>query len=113
VELIHISDPHFGAQHQFSPEPTPDGAAADEPDYPDLADALIKDLSDPANELPRPNMGLRVPGTSEWSVPAMPKLFCISGDFATTASEEEFANAARFVKKLTNPPPNTIEPRPE
>ena len=113
VELIHLSDLHFGANHRFSPELPPSGGAPKQPDYPDLADSLIKDLSDPKNEPPRPNMGLRVAGTGGWSVPPMPKLFCLSGDFATKASKEEFAEAVNFVKKLANPPSAQIQPTPE
>jgi 3',5'-cyclic AMP phosphodiesterase CpdA len=113
VELIHLSDLHFGQDHRFAPEVTPAGAKAIASGYPDLADSLVKDLSDPANEPPRPRMGGRMsPGTGAWDVPAMAKLFCISGDFTTTGSNKEFAQATAFVKKLTQMASEKIKPLP-
>jgi 3',5'-cyclic AMP phosphodiesterase CpdA len=110
VELIHLSDLHFGDDHRFKPEAPPAGGSPLQPDYPDLADSLIKDLSDPKNEPPRPNMGLRVAEEQKWDVPPMPKLFCMSGDFVTKGSKEEFAEAIKFVKKLTSDKALPIKP---
>src|SRR5579864_9072363 len=89
VELIHLSDLHFGEGHRFKPDAPAAGGSPRQPDYPDLADSLIKDLSDPKNEPPRPEKRLRLEGKN-WDVPPMPKLFCASGDFATKGSKEEF-----------------------
>jgi 3',5'-cyclic AMP phosphodiesterase CpdA len=113
VELIHLSDPHFGAGHRFKPETPPGGGSPKQPDYPDLADSLIRDLSDPKNEPPRPNLGWRVRGTEVWTVPPMPKVFCVSGDFATKGAKEEFAEAKKFVEKLKGRMAAKIKPKPK
>src|SRR5437588_28518 len=109
VELIHLSDLHFGAGHRFSPEPTPDGAAAAEPDFPTLGDLITRDLLDPANDPPRPTLLVSGhEGTDPWHVPPMSKIVCISGDFTVTANKNEFAQAATFVKRLTRPVPDGL-----
>jgi hypothetical protein len=54
VEIIHISDPHYGDHHVFTMEPTPDGKAPPSLGMPTLAEKLIEDLTDPAQEPIRP-----------------------------------------------------------
>jgi 3',5'-cyclic AMP phosphodiesterase CpdA len=110
VELIHLSDLHFGPGHCFKPKTPTGGGPPKQPNYPDLADSLIKDLSDPKNEPPRPKIGWRAKG-KKWTVPAMPKVFCISGDFATKGTKQEFAEAKKFVEKLTGQ--TCIKPKPK
>ncbi|HTD17754.1 MAG TPA: metallophosphoesterase [Chthoniobacterales bacterium] len=106
VELIHLSDLHFGEGHRFSPEQTPDGAIAAEEGFPTLADVLIPDLLDPANDPPRPTvLGRR----AEWHVPPMAKIVCLTGDFTVTASKEQFAQAVGFVNRLRERPPRGVE----
>lgn len=112
VELIHLSDLHFGPDHRFRPATPPAGGSPKQSGYPDLADSLIKDLSDPRNEPPRPEIGLRLKGQQEWDVPPMPKLYCFSGDFVTTGSKEQFAEAIAFMKKVAISPPPEIKPSP-
>ena len=46
VEIIHLSDLHFGSRHIFTPEPTPDKRRAPSLGMPTLADKLLEDLSD-------------------------------------------------------------------
>src|SRR5262249_25779425 len=109
VELIHLSDLHFGSGHRFSAPKTPDGAAAAEPSFPTLADSLIKDLTDPENEPLRPTlMASSRDANDAWFIPPMPKLVCISGDFTVSASGEEFAQAEDFVNRFRMPPPNGL-----
>jgi 3',5'-cyclic AMP phosphodiesterase CpdA len=110
VELIHISDVHFGESHRFSPEMTPDGAAAAESEYPTLSDCLLRDLLDETNGPPRPHLGASGHGDGRgWDVPLMPKLLCLTGDFAQAATKKEFAQAIDFVKRISGKPPTGLD----
>jgi 3',5'-cyclic AMP phosphodiesterase CpdA len=101
VEIIHLSDIHFGDSHRFSPEVTPDGVAAADVGYPKLSDCLLGDLLNEMNEPPRPNFGVSGHGDGrDWDVPPMIKLLCLSGDFTLTATKAEFAQSVDFVKRL-------------
>ena len=42
VEIIHLSDPHFGADHRFTPQQTPDCAASADDGNLTLAEVLLK-----------------------------------------------------------------------
>lgn len=109
VELIHLSDLHFGTGHRFSAPRTPDGGAAEEPGFPTLADSLFQDLNDPENDPPRPTMLTSSHDEQdEWSILPIPKLVCLSGDFTVTASGEEFAQAEDFVNRLRTPSPHGL-----
>jgi 3',5'-cyclic AMP phosphodiesterase CpdA len=106
VELIHLSDLHFGDGHRFSPGLTVDGAVAAEPGFPSLADVLLRDLLDPANEPPRPTfVGADQSRRHSWHVPPIPKVLCLTGDFAVSPNEKEFTQAANFVERICQPAP--------
>jgi 3',5'-cyclic AMP phosphodiesterase CpdA len=101
IEIIHLSDLHFGPDHQFTPQLTPDGSAAAADGNLTLAEVLLQDLLAPENEPLRPTFAVSSPEDGRnWQVPPMRKLICLSGDFATNASKSEFDQAARFVKAM-------------
>ncbi len=114
VELIHLSDMHFGEDHRFAPGLTPDGVPAAAGGYPTLADCLLSDLLNENNEPPRPTLSGPVLPASiysesrDWNVPPMPKLLCLSGDFTVGATLEEFNQAADFIKKLCAAQPSGL-----
>jgi 3',5'-cyclic AMP phosphodiesterase CpdA len=101
VELIHLSDIHFGKSHRFRPALTPDGATPAPGGYRTLVESLVKDLRDPLNEPPRPFLGEPGQGYGrDWDIPPMPKLLCLSGDFTMQGTKAEFAQAAELVNQL-------------
>lgn len=80
INIVHISDLHFGDQHQFQ---APISQMEDRPSddgYPSLSTKLSEDLK-----------SLNIDG---------PVLFCASGDFAETAEPEEFAAAEKFLSDM-------------
>src|SRR4051794_6576557 len=84
LEIIHISDVHFGGQHRFNPPITPSGDMPSREGYPTLVQKLQEDLAGPD--------------------PGCPVIVCITGDLATTCSYEEFDAAEQFVKNVANAP---------
>src|SRR5256714_1022374 len=109
VELIHLSDLHFGKPHQFTAPPTPSGVTSPTAGSITLAQSLLQDLLDPANEPARPKFSARLdPDGLDWNVPPMEKLLCLSGDFAFEASSDEFDQAVNFIKKFGEPPPKGL-----
>lgn len=104
VEIIHLSDPHYGEGHVFTMEPTADGREPPNLGMPTLADKLIEDLTDPTQEPTRPFMlgALGASGLPDFVVPPMPKIVCISGDFTQRAALAEFLQAEALVRRLQN-----------
>ena len=80
VEIIHLSDIHFGSHHRFVPPRTPDGDRGSREGYPKLLEKLLEDLHEPD--------------------PNCPVLVCITGDITTTASYDEFEEAEEFFNQL-------------
>lgn len=102
VEIIHLSDLHFGPGHVFTMDSTADGAHPAALGMPTLADKLIEDLEDPAQDPTRPRMGesLVVSAEPGFSIPPMPKIVCLSGDFTQTAQLAEFQQAESLIQRL-------------
>jgi len=104
VEIIHLSDLHYGDGHVFDPEKTPDGRAPAKLGMPTLADKLIEDLTNPNEEPSRPQLGesTAAPSTidQDFAVPSMPKIVCLSGDFTQKALLVEFKQAEALVERL-------------
>jgi 3',5'-cyclic AMP phosphodiesterase CpdA len=102
VEIIHVSDLHYGEGHIFNPGKTADGRTAAGLGMPTLADKLIEDLANPSEEPSRPEIGELIGSCAEpgFQVPPMPKIVCLSGDFTQKAALEEFQQAEALVKRL-------------
>ena len=82
VNIIHISDLHFGKNHRFQ---SPMSAMKDRPSddgYPKLSTKFSEDLS-------KQNLD-------------GPVVLCASGDFAEFAALKEFEAAESFFKELFN-----------
>jgi 3',5'-cyclic AMP phosphodiesterase CpdA len=111
VELIHLSDMHFGEGHRFSPPKTTSGGKASERGFPNLAESLVKDLRDPATDFLQPTI---VNGTSDApSHFGMTRVLCLSGDFTKTGKDTEFAEAIDFVEQFKKPSPEGLGFKPE
>lgn len=106
VEIIHLSDFHFGEGHVFNPAMTANGRSPAGLGMPTLADKLIEDLTNPNQEPSRPQFGESIAASAEpgFFVPAMPKIICLSGDFTQKAALEEFQQAEMLVKRLQETP---------
>lgn len=81
IEIVHISDIHFGPDHRFVPPLTPDGDRGSYEGYPKLSEKLQEDFAD--------------------GDPGSPVVVCITGDITTKASYEEFEEAEGFINWLT------------
>lgn len=79
LQIIHLSDLHFGPDHRFSPPRTAMGDALKDQGVPTLLDKLLEDLQEP---------------------PVADLLICLTGDFTTTAKYDEFKQAEEFVRNL-------------
>jgi 3',5'-cyclic AMP phosphodiesterase CpdA len=77
IQIIHLSDVHFGKDHRFDPPPTPGGDRPKRVGYPTLLEKLQEDL-------PPESFGC-------------PTIVCITGDFCTTAAKSEFDDAEALV----------------
>ena len=93
LEIIHLSDLHFGNSHRFDPPRTPAGDVPKRTGYPRLLDKLQEDLTD--------------------SDPNCQVITCITGDLATTCSDEELKQAEDFINSIAKIPilgsPRTLE----
>jgi len=45
IELIHLSDLHFGGQHRFQADPDAEGICSADEGHPSLYDKLVEDLA--------------------------------------------------------------------
>src|ERR671911_1778963 len=80
IEIIHLSDIHFGPDHRFIAPLTPAGDRAAGEGVPKLIEKLQEDLAGEDS--------------------SCPVIVCITGDITTTASYDEFEEAEAFVKSL-------------
>lgn len=111
VEIVHLSDLHFGAGHVFTPEPTPDNRRAASAGVPTLADKIIEDLKDAARDpFPGPQVPSGQPYASEgpedvtFEYPDFPRILCLSGDFTQIAARDEFRQAEALIRRFTDDP---------
>ena len=95
IELIHLSDLHFGKEHRFDPPLAPDGKKVPRNGWPTLADSLVADFSN--DELIHPVVEL---GKLKYEPRACPHVVCITGDLATVAAREEFDEATALIDRL-------------
>ncbi len=79
LQIIHLSDLHFGDDHRFNVPPTISGDKPTRKGFPTLLEKLTEDLKSPDVK----NL-----------------LICITGDFAHTADYKEFMAAEKFVQGL-------------
>jgi 3',5'-cyclic AMP phosphodiesterase CpdA len=104
VEIIHLSDLHYGEGHIFNMDRTADGSAPASKGMPTLAEMVIRDLEDPSQEPARPFIGesmeVGASGLPSFDIPPMPKIVCLSGDFTQKASLEEFQQAETLIGQL-------------
>src|ERR1700721_1073175 len=84
LNIIHLSDLHFGSDHRFNVPPTIDGDTQTRKDYPTLLDKLGEDLLEPKD--------------------ISNLIICITGDFAHTADYKEFQGAEEFIRKMSDRP---------
>jgi 3',5'-cyclic AMP phosphodiesterase CpdA len=82
--VIHLSDVHFGPGHRFNPPVSPSGDRPKDQSYPTLLTKLSEDW--------------------KGEDPGCPLIVCITGDFAQSASYDEFLQAERFVRDLSETP---------
>jgi 3',5'-cyclic AMP phosphodiesterase CpdA len=95
VEIIHLSDIHFGDRHRFIPARTPDGSPPSSKGMPTLLEKLQEDLVQSENEYPV------VGGDAiEMQPRKAPTLVCITGDLATTGTYKELQQAREFITNL-------------
>lgn len=80
IEIIHLSDLHFGSHHRFDPPQTPAGDFPKRVGYPKLIDKLKEDLR-----------GI---------MSSSPAIVCLTGDFATTCSANELEQAEEFIRGI-------------
>jgi len=97
IEIIHLSDAHFGAWHQFNPMHSVTGDSLSPSGMVTLADKVLEDLKDqyfPESEEQRFGPSGRCPA-----------ILCITGDLAQTGSYEEFQQAKLFLDSLAQSRP--------
>ncbi|MFL6207832.1 MAG: metallophosphoesterase family protein [Pyrinomonadaceae bacterium] len=82
LEIIHLSDIHFGDDHRFIPPQTPDGDRGSSEGMPKLLEKLQEDFAE--------------------KDPDCQVIVCITGDITTTASYEEFEEAEAFIRALAD-----------
>jgi len=79
LEIVHLSDIHFGKGHRFQPEEGPSSSGKNA-GYPSLFQSLEQELETITHDTPT--------------------IVCFTGDFATTSSRDEFDEAAMFVESV-------------
>ena len=107
VEIIHLSDVHFGKHHVFTMAPTINGGTPASLGMPTLADKLIEDLTDEnASPFPSPEVQNVAPSAApeaedpQFVFPPFPRILCISGDLTQEASLPEFQQAEHLIRRL-------------
>jgi 3',5'-cyclic AMP phosphodiesterase CpdA len=79
-----------------------------------LADCLLRDLLDPANEPMRPTVAVSGHGDHlDYDIAPMPKVICLTGDFTFKASKPEFAQAAELIRRLCAKRPEGLGLQPQ
>lgn len=84
IEIIHLSDIHFGSSHRFRTSKSASGDCPKDEGYPTLAEKLIEDL---------PNIKK-----------GCPTIICITGDLVNSADVEEFNQVEEFIENLLASP---------
>ncbi|MEH7877392.1 metallophosphoesterase [Rhizobium laguerreae] len=82
VNLLHISDLHFGKYHRFQSDVTPMAEHAADARFPTLAQKFSEDIR-----------SLKLEG---------PVVLCCTGDFVETANIEEYSSAEKFLQHIMN-----------
>lgn len=82
LEIVHLSDLHFGDMHQFNPPRSAAGDCPEEGSYPLLVTKLAEDFANDEVHCP--------------------VIVCITGDLAQTASLREFTLAEQFISHLSD-----------
>ena len=101
VEIIHLSDLHYGERHVFTAEATADGKQPPTHGMPTLADKLIADLTDREQQPELPTIiASEELANPTFQFPPFPKIVCISGDLTQKATLDEFRQAEGLVKRL-------------
>ena len=81
LQIIHLSDLHFGTSHNFNPAIGPTGSPLPQAGTKQIAELLLPDL--------------------EHGVQNCPTLIAITGDVTTKHEESGFDQASDFIKKLS------------
>ncbi|MDX2152582.1 MAG: metallophosphoesterase [Bryobacteraceae bacterium] len=81
LHVVHLTDLHFGPDHRFAPPRTVMGEPGPRAGFPTLLTKLAEDLQEPKVE---------------------DLIFCITGDFTTTAIFDEYDDAEKFVTGLAD-----------
>jgi 3',5'-cyclic AMP phosphodiesterase CpdA len=101
VEIIHLSDLHYGERHVFTMESTADGKTPPAKGMPTLADKLIADLTDPKQQPDLPTIiASEELANPTFQFPPFQKIVCISGDLTQKAVLDEFREAEKLVERL-------------
>lgn len=84
LNIIHLSDVHYGAKHSFNPPAASAGDTPTEREYPTLVKKLAEDLRD--------------------EEPHCPVVIAITGDLAQAGAFDELSKAETFIRELTAVP---------
>ncbi len=84
LDIVHLSDLHFGPDHRFNPPPTAMGDTPSRKGFPTLLEKLVDSLADP---------------TSIRNL-----IVCITGDLTTDATFPEYKAAEEFIRELGQTP---------
>jgi hypothetical protein len=99
LEIIHVSDLHFGDNHQFDPDLSTTGDALSKKGIRCLADSMIADVSEQLE------FAIDHDGDEEDSLEEdVPLIACLTGDFAEKGKFEEFELAHTYIKSLSGAP---------
>lgn len=80
LQIVHLSDLHFGDHHRFRAAKAADGKVPREASAAELAELLATDLAGLDTDIPT--------------------IVCITGDLSNTADLSEFDDAERFLEKI-------------
>ena len=84
INILHISDIHFGDTHRFKIPNSADGDSPTDEGYPSLLDSLVEDLRNISKDCPL--------------------IVCLTGDFVDKGNIKEFSQAEAFIKGLVESP---------
>ncbi|MFO0987820.1 MAG: metallophosphoesterase, partial [Alphaproteobacteria bacterium] len=87
LQIVHLSDLHFGDSHRFRPEAAADGIRPRHAPAPNVCDLLADDLQ-----------------SLDFDVPT---IVCVTGDIANHALTAEFDEAEEFLNKFLTIAPLT------
>lgn len=81
LQIIHISDLHFGSSHNFNPDLDPNGKPVSQAGVKKFEDILLNDVDELATDYPT--------------------VFALTGDFTTKYEEAGFESAKAFIQRLS------------